>query len=526
MRGQTLSINDGNNSKLSFSDGTLQTTAYTGTSSGDLVVNNLTVQDNLIVDGNETINGTLLVDETLNVLGNTTIDGTLTVQENTSCAGELDILNNLTVYGNTILGSNSSTSSTTIYGKVIQNLPNSCTSYGNSALNNLQTGAGNSCIGVNSGYYTSTGYNNSSLGCYSMQGNQTGNNNVCIGFESMVSGTSASNNTCVGANSMPANETGNNNVCVGFESMLTNNTGSNNTCVGVYSMQGNETGSYNTCIGYGAGFSDTGNTNTNIGYNSTSGNYSYSTSIGQSSTNTADHQIMLGTTSETVVIPNTVSIGNNYNAQDIVNILGGLNVNYVATGVSANNNIFGSTNTILGANENIFQATTNYLNSAQTNIEGNCNIGTGSTTAVCNIEANSIVGSSSSNTSTFNAIPNFVNGFQCGSGNARKLYMGTASWTGYYTTNYSVSNGNELSPVVNSGGTSYGSYALDQSIPNIVGCFINPFVNSTNSNGTVYPFVSTWYFNQISETEINVVWANLGTNYEQIPTSVQYIAFV
>jgi cytoskeletal protein CcmA (bactofilin family) len=165
MRGQTLSINDGNNSKLSFSDGTVQTTAYTGTNSSDLVVNNLTVQENLTVEGNETINGTLtannltingtftvegsetingtlLVDETLNVIGNTTIDGNLTVQENTSCSGELNILNDLTVYGNTFLGSNSSTSSTTIYGKVMQNLPNSCTSYGVSALLNLGSGDG------------------------------------------------------------------------------------------------------------------------------------------------------------------------------------------------------------------------------------------------------------------------------------------------------------------------------------------------------------------------------------------------
>jgi hypothetical protein len=103
--------------------------------------------------------------------------------------------------------------------------------------------------------------------------------------------------------------------------------------------------------------------------------------------------------------------------------------------------------------------------------------------------------------------------------------MGTASWTGYYTTDYNVSNGTEIPPVVNAGGTTYGSYALDQSIPGIVGCFINPTVNSTDNNGNVYPLVTTWYFNQISDTQINVAWANLGTNYEEIPTSVQYIAF-
>jgi hypothetical protein len=235
---------------------------------------------------------------------------------------------------------------------------------------------------------------------------------------------------------------------------------------------------------------------------------------------------MLGTSAENVVIPNTVSIGNNYNASNVVNILGGLNVNDVSVEVSASNNINGYANTIVGADYNILEATTNYLKSTYTNIEGNCNIGTSSSTSTCNIEANSIVGSSSSNTSTFNAIPNFVNGFQCGSGNSRKLYMGTASWSGYYTSDYNVSNGTEIPPVLNSGGTSYGSYTLDQSISNIVGCFINPTVNSTNNSGVLYPLVTIWYFNQVSDTEINVAWANLGTNYENVPTSVQYIAFV
>jgi hypothetical protein len=131
---------------------------------------------------------------------------------------------------------------------------------------------------------------------------------------------------------MQANSTGSsNNVCIGFESMVKSSTGSENTSVGVLSLVNNTTGSYNTAVGYGSSYTNTtGNTNTNIGYNATSGNFSYSTSLGQSSTNTADHQIMLGTSSETVVIPNTVSIGNNYNASNVVNILGGLNVNDVS----------------------------------------------------------------------------------------------------------------------------------------------------------------------------------------------------
>jgi hypothetical protein len=106
--------------------------------------------------------------------------------------------------------------------------------------------------------------------------------------------------------------------------------------------------------------------------------------------------------------------------------------------------------------------------------------------------------------------------------------MGLASWTGYYTSTYDVQNNTNLNPVVSSGGTSYGSYTLDQSISGIVGCFINPGVNtvSIDNSGALYPFVTAWYFNQISDTQINVAWANLGTFYEGIPTQIQYIAFV
>jgi hypothetical protein len=55
---------------------------------------------------------------------------------------------------------------------------------------------------------------------------------------------------------------------------------------------------------------------------------------------------------------------------------------------------------------------------------------------------------------------------------------------------------------------------------------MHPTVNSTNNSGALYPLVTTWYFNQVSDTQINVAWANLGTDYENIPASVQYIAFV
>jgi hypothetical protein len=77
--------------------------------------------------------------------------------------------------------------SLTVNGKINQSLVNSSsTQLGTNALLNLASeGGSNTCIGVNSGNYTSSGYNNSSLGANSMQGNTTGSNNTCIGFDAM-----------------------------------------------------------------------------------------------------------------------------------------------------------------------------------------------------------------------------------------------------------------------------------------------------------------------------------------------------
>ena len=175
-----------------------------------------------------------------------------------------------------------SLSTVNVNGKITQSLVNPfSTQLGTNALLNLTSdGNSNTCIGVNSGYYTSTGDNNSSLGANAMQGNSTGSDNTCIGYNAMQNSTTAFQNTIIGSSS-----------------------GRSIT-----------TGSYNTCIGYISSSSlSTGSTNTTIGYNSSANNFSYSTAIGQSATNTADRQIMLGTVNETVVVPNDITFGGSIN---------------------------------------------------------------------------------------------------------------------------------------------------------------------------------------------------------------------
>ena len=175
-----------------------------------------------------------------------------------------------------------SLSTVNVNGKINQSLVNTfSTQLGTNALLNLTSdGNSNTCIGVNSGYYTSTGDNNSSLGANAMKYNSTGSDNTCIGYDAMVNGTTAFQNTIIGSSS-----------------------GSSIS-----------TGSYNTCIGYRSSSSlSTGSTNTTIGYNSSANNNSYSTALGYSATNTASHQIMLGTVNETVVVPNDITFGGSIN---------------------------------------------------------------------------------------------------------------------------------------------------------------------------------------------------------------------
>ena len=87
---------------------------------------------------------------------------------------------------------------------------------------------------------------------------------------------------------------------------------STNTVFGTNALSSNTTGSNNTAVGYKAGYAGTANTtgsnNTYVGYNTQANGAAYtnSTAIGASATITASNQVVLGTTAETVVIPNQI----------------------------------------------------------------------------------------------------------------------------------------------------------------------------------------------------------------------------
>nr|WPF46681.1 MAG: hypothetical protein [Lake Baikal virophage 9] len=374
----------------------------------------------------------------------------------------------------------------TVVGFVNQTLPNYCTQYG---TNNLI--------------------------------NNTGVNNTSIGYGSLSATGSGSYNVSVGDYSLQSNTSGQYNTSIGHFSSIYNQTGEQNTSVGASALQNNTSGSYNTAIGFGAGSSASGSTSTMIGYNATCNTYSNSTALGQSSACTANHQVMIGTSSENVIMPGTVTIGELYTLNNTVNINGGFNVNNIDNTMQTDNVINGATNSIYGATENVFQSALNSLNSTTTNITGDLNIGTSSTSTSCSIEGNSIVGSSSTNSATFNAVPNFVNGFACSGGNPFILYCGTATYiNGTIDDSGAIINSDgtiSIPPQVNSGGTGLATYTLDQDVLTIKGCFIN-------APTICFAF---WYYEQPSgiSNQITVGFSNLATTSQLLPTTISYILF-
>jgi len=247
------------------------------------------------------------------------------------------ILNNSTAigYGSTITASNQimmGTSNETVI------IPNTLTSTNDITVNSLTIGkgggdvAGNTALGTsalatNSGITGSAGVNNTAVGFFALGSNTTGGSNTAVGYNALGSNTSEQN-TAVGTLALINNITGSNNTAVGTYASFSNVTGSDNTALGYSALNANKS-NYNTAVGFGsldsnidgynnvalginAGGNDvSGNANTYLGGNtscSSGGPFYQSTVIGYGAQLTASNQIMMGTTTENVYIPGTLSI--------------------------------------------------------------------------------------------------------------------------------------------------------------------------------------------------------------------------
>jgi microcystin-dependent protein len=129
-----------------------------------------------------------------------------------------------------------------------------------------------------------------------------------INIQGKITQNIGNQNTAIGLLSFASNTSGGYNTVFGYNSMTSNTGGAYCTAVGCNALQtSNAFG--NTAIGYNAGIDvQTGTYNTFLGHNAnTSQVVSNSTAIGSNASCTASNQIMLGTSSGTVVAPGNLS---------------------------------------------------------------------------------------------------------------------------------------------------------------------------------------------------------------------------
>lgn len=124
--------------------------------------------------------------------------------------------------------------------------------------------ASNDAFGFRSQWHLTRGTNNAGFGEASLQTNTTGSQHTAVGFGALATQDGNAGSTCVGygcetlQNSQP-------NTCMGFQCLNNNLVGRLNTCFGYDCLQ-NDTSDFNTCVGYQCQQLNTlGNQNTAVG---------------------------------------------------------------------------------------------------------------------------------------------------------------------------------------------------------------------------------------------------------------------
>jgi len=165
---------------------------------------------------------------------------------------------------------------------------------------NFATGLRAMCTITNSDY-------NHAIGNEAMYNTSNCDYNNATGYEAMKTTTNSDYNNATGYQAMWNTSNSNNNNAIGYEAMKTTTNSDYNNATGYQAMY-TSTGDYNNAIGYKALYINSGNYNNAFGYNTTIHNgASYSTVIGYNASTNMSNQIVLGTATETVVIPGNLS---------------------------------------------------------------------------------------------------------------------------------------------------------------------------------------------------------------------------
>ncbi len=233
--------------------------------------------------------GTNTPSSTLHVAGNLTVPATTGSTNGVILSGANRFIH---TYGTSsiYMGINSGNFTNTGYDNI---------GYGSSTLNALTTGYQNTVMGSGALRVNTTGYENAAFGYDVLKANTTGYQNTGIGSLALRNNTTGAQNTSVGRGALVSNTTGSNNTGIGNASLFVNSTGSNNTGVGDNTLTSN-TGSSNTAVGASVLTSNnSGASNTGVGlysllFNTTG---SYNTASGQEalrSNTTASNNVALG----------------------------------------------------------------------------------------------------------------------------------------------------------------------------------------------------------------------------------------
>jgi len=168
----------------------------------------------------------------------------------------------------------------------------------------------NQFFGYESGLNVTSGTSNSAFGYNALKEITSGTLNTALGDSAGLSISTGTGNCIFGRSAADLLTTGSSNVAFGLGALSDLTTADNNTAIGRNTLL-LTTGEKNTAVGDSAGDSNTtGEQNTYLGFDATSnaGNYSYSTALGTGATITASNQIMMGTATEKVTIPNQIAI--------------------------------------------------------------------------------------------------------------------------------------------------------------------------------------------------------------------------
>jgi hypothetical protein len=139
--------------------------------------------------------------------------------------------------------------------------PGLTTAEGCNALSHLTSGAGNTGLGWDALFGTSTANFNTGVGAGALVTNNA-DSNTAVGAAALLLNTAGIENSALGTATLVNNDNGASNTAVGAFALQNNVNGGANTAVGHSALQ-NSTGEFNTALGAGAG-TDPGITSNNV----------------------------------------------------------------------------------------------------------------------------------------------------------------------------------------------------------------------------------------------------------------------